>query len=305
MKRIHPNLICGATCMLAAAMFASGCQSTSSGVNNAFLAPDRVAPPSTRVLAPGQAQPYYQGDPLPTMQSATRATATAPTAADTAAARSASGRTLAWNAPAAGSTTSNPPVAVTPPSGVTAQTSLPVTRASEAPVSVPADSDTLRFALPSPTATSAASNIAASPASGMYTPPSAVQANNQNVALASYNAPASNSLTPAGTPALSPTRQPASSWQSPQPANSPATVPGYPQATSLANPAMPQPYASPMYAAAQAPPVMPTNPMAVQLRAVPSPPPQPGDPVPRIRMPGYEVPETAANDGFHARTSMQ
>src|SRR5262249_54057000 len=109
MKRIHPNLIFGAICTLAASLFAMGCQSTSSGVNNPFLAPDRVAPPSTRVLAPGQAQPYYQGDPLPTMQSATRTPAAAPTAADSAAARSASGRTLAWNAPAAGSSAPNAP----------------------------------------------------------------------------------------------------------------------------------------------------------------------------------------------------
>jgi hypothetical protein len=61
---------------------------------------------------------------------------------------------------------------------------------------------------------------------------------------------------------------------------------------------------APMYALAQAPAALPTNQMAVELRAVPSPP-QPGDPTPRIRIPGYDVPETASADGFRARTSMR
>jgi hypothetical protein len=70
---------------------------------------------------------------------------------------------------------------------------------------------------------------------------------------------------------------------------------------------MSQPYmlpATPAYATTQVPPAMPSNPMAVELRALPSPP-QPGDPIPRVRIPGYDVPETAANDNFHARTSMR
>jgi hypothetical protein len=133
---------------------------------------------------------------------------------------------------------------------------------------------------------------------------SVAQPNGEGVALASYNAPASGPA-PVSTPALSSTPQAAATWQSPQLANSTAAVQGYSQASSVANPAMSQPYMPPAYSAVQAPQAMPTNPMAVQLRAVPSPPPQPGDPVPRIRMPGYDVPETAASDDFHARTSMR
>ena len=70
MKGIHPKVSRAAHCALVSAVLAGGgCRSTSSGVNNPFMSPDRVSPPSTRVIAPGQAQPYYQGDPLPVMQS--------------------------------------------------------------------------------------------------------------------------------------------------------------------------------------------------------------------------------------------
>ena len=52
-----------------------------------------------------------------------------------------------------------------------------------------------------------------------------------------------------------------------------------------------------------APPAIPANTMAATLRAVESPP-QPGDPMPRVRMPGY-VASQASADGFRPRTSMQ
>jgi hypothetical protein len=39
--------------------------------------------------------------------------------------------------------------------------------------------------------------------------------------------------------------------------------------------------------------------------AVPPPSPQPGDPMPRIRIPGYEVPQTASADGFRPRSAMR
>ncbi len=74
MKRVHPNLQRAAMCaFVAASLGVGGCRSSSSSglAGNPFLAPDRVAPPSTRAIAPGQAQPYYQGDPLPVMQSST------------------------------------------------------------------------------------------------------------------------------------------------------------------------------------------------------------------------------------------
>lgn len=42
-----------------------GCHGQSQTMTNPFLTPDRVPPPQTRVLAPGTAQPYYPGDPMP------------------------------------------------------------------------------------------------------------------------------------------------------------------------------------------------------------------------------------------------
>jgi hypothetical protein len=44
---------------------AGGCRNQSGTYTNPFLTPDKVPPPQTRVLAPGTAQPYYQGDPMP------------------------------------------------------------------------------------------------------------------------------------------------------------------------------------------------------------------------------------------------
>lgn len=46
-----------------------GCQGPGQSANP-FLQADRVPPPATRSIAPGTAQPYYQGDPLPMMQGA-------------------------------------------------------------------------------------------------------------------------------------------------------------------------------------------------------------------------------------------
>lgn len=43
----------------------AGCQNQQAALSNPFLSPDRVPPPSTRVLTPGTAQPYYAGDPIP------------------------------------------------------------------------------------------------------------------------------------------------------------------------------------------------------------------------------------------------
>src|SRR6188472_981090 len=102
MERVHPNVSYAATCaMIALAL--GGCRSSSSGIaGNPFMAPDRVPPPNTRALAPGQAQPYYQGDPIPATQSAANRPATAiaalPAEADS---RTASGRTLSWAQPGA------------------------------------------------------------------------------------------------------------------------------------------------------------------------------------------------------------
>jgi hypothetical protein len=318
MKGIHPNPNRAMTCALVAAVIAvCGCKSSSSGIaNNPFLAPNRVAPPSTRVIGPGQAQPYYQGDPLPVMQSSTASPASALTAAaNPAEALSSSGRSLAWNTPGGATPQANP---LSPwdsnPSPVT------ITRgANEPAVSVPMDSDSLRFALPAPANPEPAAPIASAPIPA--TPQSIQQValptaqSNQSVQLASYNAPVANGLSSNVSEPMIPStsQQVTSPWRTPVRATpSPAVaysaqqlpvqqrvaqVSGHPQQYTI--PAVPP------NLMAQQQAVMPLNSMAVQLRAVPSSPPQPGDPVPRIRMPGYEVPQTATTDGFRPRSSMR
>src|SRR3954469_16305753 len=101
MKRLHPIRICLANTALIVLFLGAGCKSTSSGVGNPFLAPDRVPPPGTHALLPGQAQPYYQGDPLPSAAQAPPNVPAASVAANTTQTTlSPAGRTLAWNAPA-------------------------------------------------------------------------------------------------------------------------------------------------------------------------------------------------------------
>jgi hypothetical protein len=107
----------------------SGCRNQQTPLANPFLAPDRVPPPSTRSIAPGTAQPYYPGDPLPSMQSAV-----APPAA-----------TLT-TAPAAASPTGS----VGSP---TIHAEPVIAAADDGPVAIPNDSDGLRFALATPAPT--------------------------------------------------------------------------------------------------------------------------------------------------------
>jgi hypothetical protein len=309
-----------AICALVAALLAaSGCKSTSSGVNNPFLAPDRVAPPSTRVLAPGQAQPYYQGDPLPVMQSATappaNILATSNSAAD---ARSSTGKVLAWNAPGGAA-----PVAPAAHSAANAPSpwdasptpATQVAYANEPAIAVPTDAGELRFALPAPISPESVMPIAAAaapPAPQSVQPaaplPNPTYAPNHGVMLASYNAPAASQLSPvASTPVLSPTPQITSPWRTPQ-ISPPSTAPMYGMQASSYQPVITQPVnvpPPPAYVALQSPTYAPTNAVAVQLRSVPSPPPQPGNPMPRIRIPGYEAPQTASPDGFRPRSPMR
>ncbi|MEQ8835856.1 MAG: hypothetical protein RID07_03535, partial [Lacipirellulaceae bacterium] len=56
-----------------------GCQNQQAALTNPFLSPDRVPPPSTRVLTPGTAQPYYAGDPVPGVPGASQPPAFTPT----------------------------------------------------------------------------------------------------------------------------------------------------------------------------------------------------------------------------------
>lgn len=311
MKGIHPKVNRAATCAFVAAMVAGGCRSTSSGIGNPFLAPDRVAPPSTRAIAPGQAQPYYQGDPLPVMQSATAPPASNLTAYDSAAARSATGKTLAWNAPTGSAPLSSnaaPTAQTAAPWGVNSQPATPIAYANEPAVSVPTDADSLRFALPAPSQPQPIAPMAAATPTNPQPIQPASAAPNQSVMLATYDAPIATGLSPVVTaPAPSPPLQVASPWRTPQ-VSPTSPPPGYPPQPPVITPTSPQPFmvpAPPAYSMVQAPIAMPTNAMAVQLRAVPSPPPQPGDPLPRVRIPGYEVPQTATADGFRPRSSMR
>src|SRR4051812_16377759 len=141
MIRVHPKSISVAgAALVALSMSMLGCKSTSSGVGNPFLAPDRVPPPSTHALLPGQAQPYYQGDPLPSAsQSPAKPSASAVAANTNQTTLSPNGRTLAWNMPGAAAAASPPgPVppataAIAPPPG------QPIVAVNEGPVAVPAD----------------------------------------------------------------------------------------------------------------------------------------------------------------------
>ena len=129
---------------------------------------------------------------------------------------------------------------------------------------------------------------------------------NQGVMQASYTAPVvatTNAQPPVVNAAVpSAASQANTPWRSPQmPANSATSNVGVQsQPTQIA---ATQQMAPAVYY--QAPVVVPANPVAVNLRAVPSPPPQPGDPMPRIRIPGYEVPQTATADGFRPRSTMR
>lgn len=323
MKGIHPNTNRVATCaLLMGSLAVGGCRSSSSSglAGNPFLAPDRVAPPSTRAIAPGQAQPYYQGDPLPVMQSSTapseNATAAVPSATETL---TSTGRSLAWNTPGAGV-----PQSLTAGQWPASPTPATISRGNEPAVAVPADSDSLRFALPAPiNPEPAAMPIAAAAPSNPQpiqfgaAPPSQAT---PGVTQASYTAPIpsaavanqqSSAISVPTIPAAP--QQAASPWRQPQLA--PSTTPSYGmQPAQVAQQAVVQPASgsTPSYTIpavppnlyAQQPAMSPTSAMAVQMRSVPSPP-LPGDPNPRIRIPGYEVPQTAAADGFRARTSMR
>jgi hypothetical protein len=280
-------------------------------MNNMFLAPDRVTPPSTRMPAPGQAQPYYQGDPLPVMQTGTQPPATELVALNNSAdSRSSTGKTLAWGAQGAPAQSPPAPVAAAPTAAwpPTPQPAAPISAANESPVAVPVDTDSLRFALPAPINPEPATPINAAPQGAPVAgQPVAVSpaAANQNVMLASYTAPSTNNLAPAAIPAATtPPPQPTSPWRTPQLSQPPAN-PMYGMQASPYHPVVAQPVTPPPNVVAQSQyATQPTNVMPVQLRAVPSPA-QPGDPNPRIRIPGYDFPQTAAADGFRPRSTMR
>ena len=293
MDRLHPNLSTAATCaLIVLALGLGGCRSSSSGVaGSPFMSPDRVPPPNTRALAPGQAQPYYQGDPLPAMQSGAEqpagGVATLPREAET---HSANARTLTWSQPSS----ANPapvatvaaiaPAAVPPPQPQPALLQppqpVPVVAATEAAVSVPNDGDPLRFPLPAPAPPESAAPIASAVPLAVETQPvqPVVMQPQQGIVQASYTGTMPATLAqPVAAPVVASPQQTTSPWRSPQIVQSEAQV-GLPS-----------------------PPMIPSNTVAATLQAVP---PQPGDPMPRVRVPGY-MGTTVAGDGFRPRTSMQ
>jgi hypothetical protein len=310
MKRIHPKLSFAAALAALAISATSGCKNPSSGVGNPFLAPGRVPPPATRALLPGEAQPYYPGDPLPVMQSRNAALANEPmlAAAETDAMPSAS-ENLKWGAPktapeAIAAAPAAPPSAAAPWAQTVAAAPQPQRIAAAVPapaeptVAIPADGNSLRFAAapppePQPFTPPAAARIPIQPAPKQFaaapSPPSVVPASYTAPSFTSAEPPVPN---PWRAPEVSPSAlgQQLLSLLPPPPVTS--------MAPTAAAPAQSPITAPPLFAA--------TNTMDVRLRAVPSPPVDSYSPTPRIRMPGYETaPYVSSNDGFRPRSSMR
>ena len=209
---MHPklSLVIGAAplvCLLGAA----GCRNQPGGMANPFLAPDRVPPPATRTLLPGQAQPYYPGDPLPVTQSA-------------APLQPSSNDALAWNAP-------NETAATLADQAEARGLAL----SNEPSVAVPRDDGDLRFALPS----------APGPEPIQPAPVASNAASREAVVPASYNAPLPMNQPAGDSPLMESSEEFIASgpWRSPQiqaPSQPvsygvPAALPGVPSAMPQAN----------------------------------------------------------------------
>ncbi|MEX0642206.1 MAG: hypothetical protein WD468_05870 [Pirellulales bacterium] len=289
MKGIHPNLgLVALTALAVVSVCAVGCGHNQTGITNPFLAPDRVSPPSTRVVAPGTAQPYYPGDPLPVMQSA------APVAAE------------ALNVAAAA------PSVPTEPKQFAAS--------NESSIGVPSDDNSLRFELPPPPEPAPTPTTPLADARSTQATPVAAQSTPApGVVPAIYNTAPTNGLSddaiaPAATVASGP-------WRSPSiPASTPpagySAVPQPYVAPPGVSPGMAQPAVMPGYV--YVPPMSAAPPSVnVSLRAVQSPSPEPLESsTPRIRIPGYPAPPVTvtpqlptasdvSSDGFRPRGSMR
>jgi hypothetical protein len=177
----------------------------------------------------------------------------------------------------------------------------------EAPLAIPADSDALRFILPS-TTPAPIPTTAAAPIQPQIQSAALVQVQQpqpprqQPVVQASYTEPdMSRSLT--SLPA--PTAASASNtlWQPPRIMQQRMAAVFAPQPINVA----PTLSAPPLYAAPQNQTLVSavSRSMSVEMRAVPSPPPSPGDPMPRIRLPGYVETAQSSTDGFRPRSSMK
>lgn len=315
MKRVHPNLNLAVWIVaLAYLSSAAGCKNQQSAVAaNPFFGPNRVPPPATRSLLPGQAQPYYQGDPLPVSQNGA-VPAAAVAQASAAEMPSAEGN-LAWSPPSGAPQNSitGPAQSIAPAaSPMSSPTRSAVVASNEPSVAIPEDGNALRFALPRPgpaepqtftptnpvaLASTPSSNAVQQPGVQLPAPPSS-----QEILQAAYTEPViAHSQAPTPSPWRSPqvpapsvasTSVPPSNYYAPQPHA--AQPSGQPLAYS-APPTLPPSYAMPT--------VVGANTMEVRLREVPSP------PMPRIRIPGYDTstaaPTIGSADGFRPRTSMR
>jgi hypothetical protein len=256
MKRIHPNLVRIAhVAMLLYLSVQIGCKTPSGGVANPFLAPDRVPPPATRAIMPGQAQPYYPGDPLPVMQSSV-----APQQPP------AHNGGLAWGSSSGTAVSAGEPRGEEPRAGEprVAQT----TATPNEKVAIPTDDGDLRFAAAQPEAQVASSNAAALVSQSM-----APTEPRHAVAQASFDGPVAREL-PTSTPEVNLVDvEVASPWRPPQIAQSVAST-----ATMSSPPRVAIPGGEPSGS-------------GVRLQAIPPPPAAPPAPAaPRIRLPGYYAP---------------
>jgi hypothetical protein len=193
MRRHHPNwrsawLVAGVLVVVGS----GGCRSQQTPLANPFMSPDRVPPPTTRTLAPGTAQPYYPGDPLPVMQSAVT-----PPGATTVSA-------ITPIQSAAGSPTTCAEQAIS--------------AACDGPVAIPDDGGGLRFALPTaaPAPTAPAVNQPSLQLAGVPT--------EQPVQPALYTTPAINPQMPTvSIPAGAIDTGQLGPWRSPQIASTPVS----------------------------------------------------------------------------------
>ncbi|HEY4235351.1 MAG TPA: hypothetical protein VGM76_18105 [Lacipirellulaceae bacterium] len=253
MKRLHPNQRCALSAIGLIAVCFTGCHSQQTALSNPFMAPDRVPPPATRVVAPGAAQPYYPGDPLPAAHAST--TPATPTIA---------------TAPAA-----------TPSPTPAAKPSSALAFSNERTVSVPADDSSLRFALPPPPANTVVTSPPITPPTEVATAPT-VQLATQPSPMPAPVIPASYTGDDQNRAVLASAVEPAatSPWRTPQISTpSKASAPAINASPTLAAAVPPQ--LAPQVAGPQIP---------VTLRAVPSPAAdiafsQP----PRIRFPSYDA----------------
>jgi hypothetical protein len=268
----------------------AGCSNQQRTSANPFMQPDRVPPPATRTIAPGTAQPYYPGDPVPAAQAA----------APAAAAVAQMPAPPAVNAPVA---------AVAPAPATTTSAPQPLAFSNERSVSIPTDSEDLRFAVPEQQAAPmqfAPAQVAAGPTASQF-----AAAPQSAVIPAAYTPPASQPQPAAGPVPAASENTDGNPWRSPQIAGAntgvmqaqyvqpqsmqPTVLAAQPSAAapSGATQQMPvelRPVAAPTSPTMMTPATGSSNlqPMPTQMQAAP----QSGSAPPRMRFPSWSDPTT-------------